>query len=203
MRPPGPLAARVGPPAVECPGTGLHGYLVPANISDTAANSWDADAKRVGIALPEGPTTDGSAAAAGGDGAGMPYGGMAGKHHRTGKKRRIGEGGGRALGGRKVTGRKGIGRPSVLGAAKNAWAGTVKGGARNTIAVSMDGMPRRAGRGGYCGQDIVEHGTAAKGGGGTRITLAGPKKKTPAGAGGARRGLSWRFSAMAGALAWP
>ena len=202
MRPPGPLAVKIGLPAVECLGTGLHGGLVPA-ASDMAANSWDADAKSIEIALLEGPTADGSAVIAGGGGAGMSCGDMAAKHLRTGRKRRIGEGGGRALGGRKVTGRKGIGRPSVLGAANNAWAGTAKGGARNTIAVSMDGMPRRAGRGGYCGQDIVEHGTAAKGGGGTRITLAGPKRKTPAGAGGAGRCLSRRFSAMAGALAWP
>ena len=195
MRPQSPLVIKIELPVIEDLGIKLYGKLPPV-ISEMVANSWDADAKRVEITLPEGPITEDSAIVVGDDGDGMSYGDIADKYLRIGRKRRIEEGNDRTRGGRKVMGRKGIGKLSVFGAAKNVEVSTVKDGVRNTIAMNISEMLRRAGGGKNYEPDIVEYDAATEDSRGTRITLTGLKRKTPVNVGGVRRDLSRHFSVI-------
>ena len=195
VEPQSPLVIKIELPVIEDLGIKLHGKLPPV-ISEMVANSWDADAKRVEITLPEGPITEDSAIVVSDDGDGMSYGDIADKYLRIGRKRRIEEGSDRTRDGRKVMGRKGIGKLSVFGAAKNVEVRTTKGGVRNTIAMNIDEMLRRAGSGEDYEPDIVEYDAATEDRRGTRITLTGLKRKTPVNAAGVRRDLSRHFSVI-------
>ena len=188
-----PLAIKIELPVIEDLGIKLYGKLPPV-VSEMVANSWDADAGRVEIELPEGPITGESAIVVSDCGDGMSYDDIAGKYLRIGRKRRKEEGVDRTPGGRRVMGRKGIGKLSVFGIAKNVEVSTVKDGRRNTIAMNIDDMLRHAGGGGEYRPRVVDDDTDTCDVGGTRITLTGLKRKSPVDVGSVRRDLSKHFS---------
>ena len=166
-----PLAIKIEHPVIEDLGIKLYGKLPPV-VSEMVANSWDADASRVEIELPEGAITGESAIVVSDCGDGMSYDDIAGKYLRIGRKRRDEEGDDRTPRGRRVMGRKGIGKLSVFGIATDVEVSTVKDGKRNTIAMNIDDMLRHAGGGGgEYRPRIVDDDSATADDNGTRITL--------------------------------
>ena len=192
-----PLAIRIELSVVEGLGTGLHGKLAPV-VSEMVANSWDADAGRVEIRLPDGPVTEESTIVISDCGTGMSRGDIADKYLRIGRKRRDEEGGDRTPRGRRVMGRKGIGNLSVFGMAKNVEVSTVRDGRRNTIAMNIDDMLRHAGGGSGYEPRVVDDDISTGDRSGTRITLAGLRRRAPVDIGGVRRDLSRHFSIIGG-----
>lgn len=93
-----PLALEIGLPVIEDLGIKLYGKLPPV-VSEIVANSWDADAKRVEIRLPEGPVDKGSTITVADDGTGMSYDDIAKRYLRIGRKRRDEDGTDRSAGG--------------------------------------------------------------------------------------------------------
>lgn len=191
-----PLVIKIELPVIEDLGIKLYGKLPPV-VSEMVANSWDADAKRVDITLPQGAMTDDSAIVISDSGDGMSRDDMAHKYLRIGRKRRDEEDSDRTPRGRRVMGRKGIGKLCVFGVAKNVEVSTVKDGIKNTIAMKIDDMLKHASREGYEPR-IVNDNVATRDKNGTRITLTGLKRKTPVNADSVRRDLAKHFSIIDG-----
>lgn len=93
-----PLALKIGLPVIEDLGIKLYGKLPPV-MSEIVANSWDADAKKVEIRLPDGPIKKDSTITVSDDGTGMSYDDIAERYLQIGRKRRDEDGTDRSAGG--------------------------------------------------------------------------------------------------------
>ena len=173
-------------------GIKLHGKLPPV-MSEIVANSWDADAGKVEIDLPEGGISPESKIVVKDDGTGMSRDDVVDKYLRIGRERRGEEGTDMTSGGRRVMGRKGIGKLSVFGVARTVTVETAKGGRRTEFRMKagdiLDCARKKAP---YHPQVIADNRKTSKADG-TVVTLADLKRTTPVDAAAIRRGIAKHF----------
>ena len=108
---------------IEDLGIKLYGSLPPV-ISELISNSWDADASRVNITLPE-TISKTSFIKIEDNGHSLSYDDIQSKYLKIGRKRRL-EDGDKTKKGRKVIGSKGLGKLSVFGIANIVEITTIK-----------------------------------------------------------------------------
>ena len=186
------LALEVGHPVIENLGIKLHGRLPPV-VSEIVANSWDADAKRVEIWLPEGPLEKDSAITVADDGAGMSYDDIAKRYLRIGRKRRDEDGTDRSAGGRRIMGRKGIGKLSAFGAACTVTVSTTRDGRRTTFRMNIDDILSSAKESSAYNPVVIDDNVETDDADGTVVSLTDLKRSSPVDPDSVRRGVARHF----------
>ena len=119
---------------------GIKMYVsLPKVISELVANSWDADATRVDIDLPEGPINEDSEIVITDNGCGMNFKDINRLYLRVGRLKREEDGTDiTPIYTRKVMGRKGIGKLSVFGVAKIVEVETVRDNVLTSFRMDID-----------------------------------------------------------------
>lgn len=182
-----PLALEIGRPVIEDLGIKLYGKLPPV-VSEIVANSWDADAKRVEIRLPEGPLDKGSTITVADDGTGMSYDDIAKRYLRIGRKRRDEDGMDRSAGGRRIMGRKGIGKLSAFGAACTVTVSTTRDGRRTTFRMNIDDILGSAKASNAYRPVVIDDNVETGDADGTVVSLTELKRSSPVDPVSIRRG---------------
>ena len=176
-------------------GIKLYGKLPPV-LSEIVANSWDADAGRVEIRLPEGGIGPESAIVVKDDGTGMSRGDIVDKYLRIGRERRGEEGTDKTGGGRRVMGRKGIGKLSVFGVARTVTVETTKGGRTTAFRMRIGDILDCARKKAAYRPQVIADDRKTGNPDGTTVTLTGLKRSTPVDAAAVRRGIAKHFSVI-------
>lgn len=187
-----PLALEIGLPVIEDLGIKLYGKLPPV-VSEIVANSWDADAKRVDIRLPEGPLDKGSTITVADDGTGMSYDDIAKRYLRIGRKRRDEDGMDRSAGGRRIMGRKGIGKLSAFGAACTVTVSTTRDGRRTTFRMNIDDILGSAKASNAYRPVVIDDNAETDDADGTVVSLTELKRSSPVDPDSIRRGVARHF----------
>ena len=174
-------------------GIGLYSN-VPAVLSEAIANAWDADASRVDINIdvPNEKITIQD------DGHGMSVIDANQKYLTVGYERRV-LGGATSPKGRLVMGRKGIGKLSLFSIANAVEVHSVKDGERHGFRMNINDIKAKAASGGnglYNPQPIEPNDINLDRG--TRIVLAGMKRRLNRTGSALRRRLARRFSVIGG-----
>ena len=176
-------------------GIKLYGKLPPV-LSEIVANSWDADASKVEICLPEGRVGPESTIVVNDNGTGMSHDDIVDKYLRIGRERREEDGTDETVTGRKVMGRKGIGKLSVFGVARTVTIAARKDGLQTAFRMKIDDILECAGKKiAYRPQVIVDN-EKTKDGDGTTVTLTDLKRATPVDVAAVRRGIAKHFSVI-------
>jgi len=123
------------PTTIEHLGLKLYHFLPPV-IGELVSNAWDADSKKVEIALPSGKITDKSEVVVRDYGRGMDAKSLQEEYLAIGRNCREAYGKDESPGGRKLMGRKGIGKLSAFGIATELELLTVRDG--YAICVCLD-----------------------------------------------------------------
>lgn len=119
---------------------GIQMYQSPVNaIAELIANSWDADAKRVDITLPD-SVGDGAVFSIRDNGGGMTFEECEEYYLRVGRNRRGDDPDDKTAAGRPVLGRKGIGKFAGFGIARIVTLDTISGetGERTKFQLNLD-----------------------------------------------------------------
>ena len=161
---------------IEDLGIKLYGKLPPV-ISESIANSWDADASNVEITLPTGDISEDSIITIRDDGNGMSRDNIVDKYLRIGRKKRD-EGDSTTSNGREVMGRKGIGKLSVFGVANNVIITTIKHGKMNKFKMNIDDIITDAQKNGVYEPEEMITDKIVDEKSSTTIELGGLKRKT-------------------------
>lgn len=176
-------------------GIKLYGKLPPV-MSEMVANSWDADATRVEIRLPEGGIDPESRIVVRDDGTGMSRDDIAGKYLRIGRERRGEEGSDTTGRGRRVMGRKGIGKLSVFGVARTVTVETAKGGRRTEFRMKIGDILECARKKRAYRPQVIADNEKTTDADGTTVTLTDLKRATPVDIAAVRRGIARHFSVI-------
>ena len=176
-------------------GIKLYGKLPPV-LSEIVANSWDADASRVEIRLPEGRIGPESTIVVKDNGTGMSHDDIVDKYLRIGRERREEERTDKTGKGRKVMGRKGIGKLSVFGAARTVTIAARKNGLRTAFRMKLDDILDCAGKKDPYHPQVIADNEKTKDGDGTTVTLTDLKRITPVDIEAVRRGIAKHFSVI-------
>ena len=124
---------------------GLHMYsTLPPVIGELVANGWDADAKRVEIAVPEGTLTDSSEIVVSDDGDGMSDKLVRDAYMIVGRDRREDEDTDQTPSGRPLMGRKGIGKFCGFGIANEIEVESLQGGETSRFVMNYDQLKEAA-----------------------------------------------------------
>ena len=177
---------------IEDLGIKLYGKLPPV-ISEIIANSWDADATRVGITIKDGGDVKDSSITIEDDGYGMSRKELVSKYLKIGRKRRE-EGEGTTPKGRNVMGRKGIGKLSVFGVANDVEVSTVKNGKKNVFKMNVDDMLACAKKSDTYEPESTTIEMSTGENDGTVIKLTSLKRKTKIDCDSVRRDIAKHFS---------
>ena len=176
-------------------GIKLYGKLPPV-MSEMVANSWDADAGKVEIQLPEGRISPESEIVVKDDGTGMSRDDIVDKYLRIGRARRGEEGTDTTGRGRKVMGRKGIGKLSVFGVARTVTVETARGGRQTTFQMRIDDILDCARKKNAYHPKVIVDNEITKNTDGTTVTLTDLKRPTPVDVAAVRRGIAKHFSVI-------
>ena len=124
---------------------GLQMYsTLPSVIGELVANSWDADATRVEITLPDKPIDASAEIVICDDGIGMSDADVRNKYLIIGRDRRDEEKANRTPARRPIMGRKGIGKFSAFGIAKEIAVESVKDGEVSHFRMNYDELLENA-----------------------------------------------------------
>ena len=187
-----PLALKIGLPVIEDLGIKLYGKLPPV-MSEIVANSWDADAKKVEIRLPDGPIKKDSTITVSDDGTGMSYDDIAERYLQIGRKRRDEDGTDRSAGGRRIMGRKGIGKLSAFGAACTVTVSTTRDGRRTTFRMNIDDILSSAKASNSYSPVVIDDNVETGDADGTVVSLTELKRLSPVDPDSIRRGVARHF----------
>lgn len=187
-----PLALEIGLTVIEDLGIKLYGKLPPV-MSEVVANSWDADAKKVEIRVPDGPVEKGSTITVSDDGTGMSYDDIAKRYLQIGRKRRGEDGTDRSAGGRRIMGRKGIGKLSVFGAACTVTVSTTRGGRRTTFRMNIDDILSSAKANNAYSPVVIDDDVETGDADGTVVSLTELRRSSPVDPDSIRRGVARHF----------
>lgn len=175
-------------------GIGLYSNI-PAVLSETIANAWDADAKNVDISI----DTQNQKVTIQDDGHGMSVSDANEKYLTVGYERRT-SGAATTPGGRSVMGRKGIGKLSLFSIADVVEVHSVKDNDKHGFRMDIDAIRQaiEAGEDDYHPEPIDSQDIDLEKG--TLITLTGMKRRLSHGQTGRalKRRLARRFSVMGG-----
>ena len=190
-----PLEMEIQLSVVEDLGIKLYGYLPPV-ISEIVANAWDADAKKVSVALPDETSNSDFKIVIRDDGHGMSYEEIGKKYLLVGRKRRDEVGGEKTPGGRRPMGRKGIGKLSTFGVANTVEIETVCGGERSSFRMELEELRKCAKNTGKYQPEVTAVRKKTKLKDGTTVTLSNLKRKTPVNIQSVIRSIAKNFSAI-------
>lgn len=175
-------------------GIGLYSNI-PAVLSETIANAWDADAKNVDISI----DTQSQKVTIRDDGHGMSVSDANEKYLTVGYERRT-SGAATTPGGRSVMGRKGIGKLSLFSIAGTVVVHSVKDNEKHGFRMDIDAIRQaiETGEDDYYPESIDSQSIDLEKG--TLITLTGMKRRLSHGQTGRalKRRLARRFSVMGG-----
>lgn len=124
------------PNTIEHLGVRMYSTIPPV-LAELIANSYDADAKNIGVILKD---TESKEIIITDDGHGMTSDEINTKFLRIGRNRRDEETSQTSPGGRKVIGKKGVGKLSFFGVAHKIKVTTTKNGLRNTFVLNWDAI---------------------------------------------------------------
>ena len=164
------------PQTIDHLGVRLYSQL-PAALNELVTNAYDADSKRVEIAVTEGPITDSSEIIVTDFGTGMTAEEV-NEHYLVIGRNRRNEGCATSPGGRSVTGRKGLGKLAAFGVASVMDVVTIKNGVVTAIRLEYAKM-RSEKDGVYEPEILPENGNQTEEHSGTRIRLSGLKRQSP------------------------
>jgi RecB family endonuclease NucS len=122
-------------------GLSMYRGAVPA-IAELISNAWDADAKRVDIAIPLGVGMRDQQITVSDDGVGMDWDDVQGAYLVVGRDRRKAQGGERTSSGRLVMGRKGLGKLAGFGIARVVEIRTVRKGWLTHFSMDFEKMTK-------------------------------------------------------------
>src|SRR5260370_34950603 len=147
---------------------------LPPVVGEIVANSWDADAKWVKIAIPTGPMSAGSEIILTDNGNGMSDSDIRNAYVVVGRDRRKEEDKDTTPKfGRKVMGRKGIGKFSAFGIANEVEIETMNAGECSRLILNYDDLEKKAKNREILLPALDPTGTVKKG---TKVTLRSFKK---------------------------
>jgi hypothetical protein len=168
---------------------------LPAVISELLANSWDADAEKVNITLPEGIIDQDSDIVVSDNGSGMTFEELNKAYLIIGRDRRQANKTDRTPElKRKVMGRKGLGKLSVFGVAREFDVKTIKSGHCIVFRMDLDKILKTPTGQKYSPQILMNGKTKDKSG--TEITLRRLKRTYAINIDSMKRKLARRFSVI-------
>lgn len=168
------LTLKVELTVIEDLGIKLYGTLPPV-LSELISNSWDADATKVDIILPEKITPE-STIEISDDGHGLSYEDIQKKYLMIGRKRR--QDGEITTNGRKIIGSKGLGKLSVFGIANIVEIQTVKNNEMTTFIMDLEKIIKSARENGIYTPKVVQNEKCIDHENGTTIKLSQLKRKS-------------------------
>lgn len=174
---------------------GINMYTsLPPVISEIVANSYDADASRVEITIPETEITNDSTIQIRDNGSGMSYDELNSAYLKIGRNRRNDLGNDESpIYHRKVLGRKGLGKLSVFGVAKQVEIQSIKEGNKVVFEMNIDAI-KQSPNGKYNPPLLCDESTTQDNG--VTVTLKNLKRKQRISLPIIRRGLAQRFSVI-------
>ena len=131
---------------IEQLGMRMYAHLPPV-LSELIANSWDADANKVELSIPESDVTSDYGISVKDDGVGMSFEELDQCYLAIGRNRRRAEGKEKTPNGRLIMGRKGIGKLSAFGIARVIEIESTKSGLTNHFSMDLDGILKAASEG--------------------------------------------------------
>jgi len=179
---------------------GIKMYVsLPKVISEIVANSWDADATRVDIVLPEGTINEKSEISISDDGYGMSFEEINRLYLQVGRLRREEEGTDvTPIYNRQIMGRKGIGKLSVFGVAKVVEIETCKDNILTSFRMDIDEIKAvsKTGKSSVYEPTILRNKERVDRKNGTTVKLKKLKRNVPINASFVRKRLARRFSVL-------
>jgi hypothetical protein len=178
---------------------GINMYTsLPPVISEIVANSYDADATKVEIFIPETEITEDSVIEIRDNGSGMAYDELNSAYLKIGRNRRSDLGNDEStVFHRKIIGRKGLGKLSVFGVAKKVEIQSIKDGNKIIFEMDIDDI-KRSPNGKYKPILLCDERTTQENG--VTVTLKKLKRKQKISLPIIRRGLAQRFSVISAAF---
>lgn len=191
-----PLEMRIELTVIEDLGIKLYTQIAPA-ISEIVANSWDAEAHNVDIALPIGDIGPASLITVSDDGLGMTYQQIQEKYLIIGRKKREEEGTDRTPNlNRRVIGSKGIGKLAEFGIAQVIEVETVKDHISSRFRMKLDDILRDARTTHTYRPEILDFQKEVPRERGTTVTMRELKRSTPIDIEQTRRTLARHFAIL-------
>ena len=174
---------------------GINMYTsLPPVISEIVANSYDADATKVEIIIPEIEITENSTILIRDNGSGMTYDELNSAYLKIGRNRRNDIGNDKSpIHHRKILGRKGLGKLSVFGVAKTVEIQTIKDKNKVVFEMNIDDI-KQSPSGKYKPRLLCDEITTEENG--VMVTLKKLKRKQRINLDIIRRGLAQRFSVI-------